>query len=244
MRAGALLPVLLVLCLGCDDKSNPPEAAKPPAENKPEQGAPDTKEPEPSDTALPEAEPGSEAASAPRAEVGKPAPAFELTDLKGQTHALADHQGKVVVLEWFNPGCPFVKYAHEEGPLKDMAAQEIEKGVVWLAINSGGEGRQGHGVQANTEAAKAFGMQHPVLLDPEGTVGHAYGAVKTPHMYVIDEQGILRYMGAIDNAPFGKVEGGGEQSNYVAAALSSLREGKDVETPETDSYGCTVKYAK
>lgn len=233
---------------GCDKTKSPePTSAQASADAEPQAKAP---EPAPEDDAEgpPAEQPqhGDEGApdAGQTAEVGKPAPDFTLTDLQGDQHELSSHRGKIVVLEWFNPECPFVNYAHDEGPLKDMAAKETEKGVVWLAVNSGGVGRQGHGAETNEAGVKKFGMTHPLLLDESGEVGHSYGALKTPHMYVIDEEGVLRYMGAIDNAPFGKVEGGGDPVNYVAQALASLRAGKDIETTSTDSYGCTVKYAK
>ena len=186
-----------------------------------------------------------EPAEAPTpAKVGEKAPDFELTDLQGNTHRLSDHAGKTVVLEWFNPGCPFVVHAHDKGPLRDMAKQEAERGVVWFAINSGAPGKQGADKEANEEAARKWEMSHPVLLDTSGTVGHLYGAEKTPHMFLIDEQGVVRYRGAIDNAPIGEVDGGGEVRNHLAAALEELRAGNQITVSETDAYGCTVKYDK
>lgn len=176
------------------------------------------------------------------AAVGKPAPDFELTDFDGKPHKLSDHKGKLVVLEWFNPGCPFVKYAHGEGPLKDMAAQETEKDVVWLAINSGAPGKQGAGADASREGAKTFGMTHPILVDESGAVGKIYGATKTPHVFLVDTAGVLVYAGAIDNAPIGEVDGGGAYINYLASALADVRAGKPVATASTPSYGCSVKY--
>ncbi|HWB81469.1 MAG TPA: thioredoxin family protein [Nannocystaceae bacterium] len=176
------------------------------------------------------------------AAVGKAAPEFELTDADGKAHKLSDHKGKLVVLEWFNPGCPFVKYAHGEGPLKDMAAQEVEKGVVWLAINSGAPGKQGAGADNSREGAKTFGMSHPILVDESGAVGKIYGATKTPHVFLVDTEGVLVYAGAIDNAPIGEVDGGGAYVNYLASALADVRAGKPVATASTPSYGCSVKY--
>jgi len=178
------------------------------------------------------------------AKVGAPAPEFSLKDIDGKEHSLSALRGKVVVLEWFNPGCPFVNHAHTEGSLKAMAKEEIAKGVVWLAINSGAAGKQGHGADANRTGAEKFGMPHPILIDESGQVGHLYGAEKTPHMMLIDAEGILRYRGAIDNAPFGEVDGGGTKINYLAQALADLRGNKPVSTTETRAYGCTVKYGK
>jgi peroxiredoxin len=176
------------------------------------------------------------------AELGKPAPDFTLTDLSGKAVRLRDLQGKKVVLEWFNPDCPFIKYAHGQGPLKDMAARYAKKGIVWLAVNSGAPGKQGHGAQRNQAAAKEYGLSHPILLDEDGKVGKLYGAKTTPHMYLINEKGVLVYRGAIDNAPMGEPDGGGKVLNYVDAAMEDLAAGKAVRTAETRAYGCSVKY--
>ena len=179
------------------------------------------------------------------AAIGKPAPDFALPDLGGTVHTLGQFKGKTVVLEWFNPECPFVNYAHNEGgPLAKMAAEEKPNGVVWLAINSGAPGMQGHDPEVNKTKAKEFAIAHAILRDPDGVVGRLYGAQKTPHMYVIDEAGVLQYAGGIDNAPMGEVDGDDPETNYVAAALADLRAGKPVATPEAKPWGCTVKYAK
>src|SRR5690606_9499134 len=137
--------------------------------------------------------------AAAAAKIGQPAPDFALPDLDGKTVRLSDFKGKTVVLEWFNPDCPFVKKAHGEGALKDMAARTAEKGVVGLAINSGAAGKQGHGKERNIKAKADYGMGHPILLDETGATGRAYGAKRTPHMYVVDPKGVLVYAGAIDN---------------------------------------------
>lgn len=176
--------------------------------------------------------------------LGAPAPDFTLNDLDGAPHKLSDFAGKTVVLEWFNPECPFVNHAHTKGSLVEMAKQETEQGVVWLAINSGAPGKQGYGAEVNKKGVQKFNLGHTVLLDETGAVGRAYGAQKTPHMYLIDDKGVLQYHGAIDNAPFGEVDGGGPKVNHLAAALEELRSGKPISTAETPPYGCTVKYAK
>ena len=178
--------------------------------------------------------------------LGAVVPDFELTDQAGESHRLGDYLAneKGVVLEWFNPGCPFVKYAHGEGPLKDMAAKLDPEKYMWLAINSGAPGKQGTGVEVNQKAAQEWGMKHPVLLDESGKVGRLYAAEKTPHMYVIDRDGILVYAGGLDNAPMGEVDGEGEKESYVDLALKALAAGKKIEKPETKAYGCTVKYDK
>lgn len=222
---------LCLLMVGACDKPSP---APPPA---PADAAPTTPA-TPAAAATQRPQDGAVAAA-----VGHAAPDFVLTDLEGKTHQLSAHRGKLVVLEWFNPLCPFVKYAHTEGPLVSMAAEQVGKGVVWLAINSGGEGHQGFAPEANVEAATAFGMKHPILRDPDGVVGRLYGAEKTPHMFVIDEAGTLVYAGGTDNAPFGEVDGDAPKRPYVAEALASVRASKLVATPTAPPWGCTVKYA-
>lgn len=179
------------------------------------------------------------------AELGKPAPEFTLKNLDGKDVKLSSFKGKTVVLEWFNPECPFVKNAHTKASLVDTAKRAQKKGIVWLSINSGAPGKQGTGVEKNQAAVKTFGMENAVLLDEAGTVGKAYGATNTPHLFVIDEKGNVVYRGAIDNSPDG--EGlspqGGTLVNYVDAALEDLSAGRPVKTAETKAYGCGVKYA-
>jgi peroxiredoxin len=174
-------------------------------------------------------------------EVENPAPDFTLPDLDGNQVTLSALRGTTVVIEWFNPGCPFVVHAHTKGPINEMAASLPAQGIVWLAVNSGAPGKQGHGVDTNRKAVKDWKIDHPVLLDESGDVGRAYGATNTPHMYVVDPRGSLVYGGAIDNAPMGKVPAEGHV-NYVALALADLAAGRPVETAETQAYGCTVKY--
>jgi cytochrome oxidase Cu insertion factor (SCO1/SenC/PrrC family) len=193
--------------------------------------------------------PATSAASKPAAagtvaDIGKPAPDFTLKDLDGKDVHLASLRGKVVVLEWFNPGCPFVNKSHDVGSLKGLAARHVAEGVVWLAINSGAAGKQGAGIEANRDGAKKFGLDHPILLDPSGTVGKQYGATNTPNMFVIDKAGTLVYSGAIDNSPDaeGQSPTGGKLVNYVDAALADLSAGRPVGTPKTQAYGCGVKY--
>ena len=183
-----------------------------------------------------------ESGGAEQATGGTPAPDFTLPDLDGNQVSLASFRGKTVVLEWFNPGCPFVRYAHGEGPLKDLARKHSASGVVWLAVNSGAAGKQGAGADVNRKAREEWAMEHPVLIDADGKAGKAYDAKTTPHMYVIDPKGQLVYRGALDNAPLGKVPSEG-LVNYVDKALAAVAAGKPVEVAETKSYGCSVKYA-
>ncbi len=180
------------------------------------------------------------------AALGQPAPDFTLSDLAGKPVSLHDYKGKVVVLEWFNPGCPFVNASHTKASLKGMAARREAQGIVWLAINSAGEGKEGYGVEKTAAAKVRFNLDHPILLDPSGAVGHAYGATNTPNMFVIDASGALVYRGAIDNSPDGEGESpqgaDGKLVNYVDAALDDLAAKRDVAIKETKAYGCGVKY--
>jgi peroxiredoxin len=177
------------------------------------------------------------------AEVGKPAPAFTLKSLDGKEVKLSDYKDKIVVLEWFNPGCPVVQRHHDKDSLKTTAADLTKDGIVWLAINSGAAGKEGSGADANKKGAEKWGLKHPILLDEEGTVGRSYGAATTPHMFVIDAKGVLAYAGAIDNDPNGEMKPE-ERINYVRDAVASLKKGEAVKTPTSKAYGCGVKYGK
>jgi peroxiredoxin len=172
------------------------------------------------------------------AKIGEAAPAFELKDLDGKTVKLSDYKGKIVVLEWFNPGCPVVQMHYGNDTMNKTIAQFKDKNVAWLRINSGAPGKQGHGKEVNAQAVKDWHISTPVLLDETGTVGKAYGAKSTPHCFVIDAAGVLVYAGAIDNGNSNKVG----DVNYVAKALTQTLAGETVTTPETRSYGCPVKY--
>lgn len=181
-----------------------------------------------------------------KAELGQPAPLFTLPDLDGKSVSLASFKGKTVVLEWFNPECPFVKLSHTKGSLVGLADKQTQAGVVWLAINSGGPGKQGHGAEASKKGVEAFGLRHPVLLDESGKVGRAYGAAHTPHMYVINPAGQLVYRGAIDNSPDAERAAApdGVVVNYVEQALADVAAGVAVRVADTPAYGCSVKYAQ
>ncbi len=190
---------------------------------------------------------GKPAHQSSRAVLGQKAPGFELNDLQGKPVKLSDYAGKTIVLEWFNPGCPFVKLAHErELSLKHKAKQYRGKNVAWLAINSAGPGKQGHGVEANARFKKRFGIDYPILLDPTGQVGRMYEAKRTPHMFIIDTKGVLVYDGAIDNTMGGDEDDADPPPavSFVDKALANLQAGKAIEPPKTTPWGCTVKYAE
>jgi len=176
--------------------------------------------------------------------IGQPAPDFSVIDASGKTQSLAAYKGKTVVLEWNNPECPFVRKHYGA---KNMQAQQSEaaaQGVVWLTINSGAEGKQGHLDAAGAKAyvAEVQGKQAAYLLDTDGRVGHAYEAKTTPHMFVIDKDGVLRYMGGIDSIPSADVDDIPKATQYVRQALADLAAGKPVSVPTSEPYGCSVKY--
>lgn len=179
------------------------------------------------------------------ATVGQPAPAFTLTDLDGKTHSLSDFKGKTVVLEWVNPECPFVvKHYEKSGNLPATQKAAVEDGVVWLLINSAAPGKQG---DYDVTAAKAWLEKNKAaatayLRDPDGKVGKAYDAKTTPHMYVINPQGILVYNGAIDSKRSANAKDIESAENYVKSALAALKAGEPVATATSQPYGCSVKY--
>lgn len=187
---------------------------------------------------------GEKAKSEAMAKVGSAAPDFTLTDTTGKQFKLSDatKQGKTVVIEWFNSGCPFVVRHHEKyTTMADTAKKYADKNVIWVAINSGAPGKEGHGKDA--DAVKNWKIAYPVLIDEPGSVGKLYGAKTTPHMFVVDNKGILAYAGAIDNDRKDEMAKD-KKINYVDQALAELTAGKPVSNPETQAYGCSVKYAK
>lgn len=177
-------------------------------------------------------------------EIGKPAPDFVLKDLDGASRTLSAFKGKLVVLEWVNHGCPFVKKHYESANMQTLQKEFTGKGVVWLSICSSAEGKQGNMTPAEWKKATLEKSAAPtaVLLDPKGDVGRLYGAKTTPHMFVVDAAGNLIYKGAIDDkasADKGDVKGA---KNHVRQALNEAMAGKPVSEPATQSYGCSVKY--
>jgi len=174
--------------------------------------------------------------------VGEQAPDFTLVDLEGNEITLSDYTkgGQIVVLEWFNPTCPFVVKHHETFDTMNETIAEFEgKDVVWLAINSAKEKNKTSALALNREMKEEWKIGYPILRDTSGDVGKAYGAKTTPHMFVIDADGILAYAGAIDSDKSPKTRG---EENYVYNAVSSLLNGETVEVAQTKSYGCSVKY--
>ena len=176
--------------------------------------------------------------------IGAPAPDFTATDSNGSSQSLAGYRGKFVVLEWTNHDCPFVRRHYETGNMQKLQKEATGKGVVWISVISSAPGRQGHvdGAQANALPAKRDAAPDVVVLDPTGKVGKLYDARTTPHMFVIDPQGTLVYMGGIDDNPTAWGDDVESAHNYVRAALGESMAGKAVSTPVARPYGCSVKY--
>jgi peroxiredoxin len=178
------------------------------------------------------------------AEIGKPAPAFTLPSCESKSVSLADFKGKVVVLEWTNYGCPFVVKHYGSGNMQKLQADATAKGVVWLSICSSAPKQQGHATPA--DALKACTEKNSAatayLIDESGATGRAYGAKRTPEMYVINADGILVYHGAIDDKKSVDPADIATAKNFVAAAIDETLAGKPVSTPETEAYGCSIKY--
>lgn len=178
------------------------------------------------------------------AETGKKAPNFSLTDIDGRTHRLSDYRGHIVILEWTNPECPFVRKHYESGNLPRLQKDAIADGVIWLVINSGRPGAQGDFAPT---AVKAWQKEHDstptaYLRDQDGKVGKLYEARTTPHMFVIDPNGILIYDGAIDSIRSASQEDIARADNYVTLSLQALASGEPMQPSDTQPYGCSVKY--
>jgi peroxiredoxin len=179
------------------------------------------------------------------ATVGQPAPAFTATDTSGKTVSLADFKGKHVVLEWVNPGCPYVVKHYGSANMQGTQKDATAKGVVWLSVNSTATE---HG-DYKAPAAMAQWMQSQkaaataTLMDADGKVGRAYGARTTPHMYIVDPKGTLVYAGGIDNKPSSNPADVATATNHVKVALAEALAGKAISQPTTRAYGCSVKYS-
>jgi peroxiredoxin len=178
-------------------------------------------------------------------EVGKTAPNFSLPDTNGKTHSLADLKGKYVVLEWYQPDCPFVRKHYRSGNMQALQKEYTAKGVTWLSIDSSAPGEEGNypASKLNEISAQDSAARTALLLDPSGEVGRLYGAKTTPDMYVIDPSGSLVYKGAIDNKRSTDLADVKTATNYVKVALEAVMAGKTVATTATQPYGCSVKYA-
>lgn len=173
---------------------------------------------------------------------GEPAPAFTGLTASGETVSLSEFAGQTVVLEWTNHGCPYV-VRHYGGAMQGLQTEAAEDGVVWIQVISSAPGEQGH-VDGETALAlneeRGAGAAH-TILDPDGTIGRAYDARTTPHMYVIDGEGVLQYAGGIDDQPRPR-DGDPAPTPYVALALDALAAGETPDPAATAPYGCSVKY--
>jgi peroxiredoxin len=176
---------------------------------------------------------------------GAPAPTFTATATTGKSVSLADLRGKIVVLEWTNHDCPYVRKHYETSNMQALQKEATGQGVTWLTIISSSPGTQGYVTSAQADELTSSRQASPtaVLLDPTGVVGKMYGATNTPHMYVIDKAGTLAYAGAIDDKPTTRKSDVPGAQNYVKAALQAVAAGQPVATPVTRAYGCTVKYS-
>ena len=175
---------------------------------------------------------------------GDEAPGFTLTDTDGNEHTLQTYldDKQTVVIEWFNPDCPFIKKHHANHKTMDETFAAVkDQNVVWLAINSSAKGKEGYGLERNQKAVKEYKIPFPVLLDASGEVGKAYGAKTTPHMFIVTPDGKVAYVGAIDSDRSADKLG---ETNYVLDFLNAMAAGKELPTAETQPYGCSVKYAK
>jgi peroxiredoxin len=176
--------------------------------------------------------------------VGTTAPDFSVTDSKGKTQTVSQYKGKYVVLEWFNPDCPFVKKHYGGGNMQKLQEEFTAKGVVWLSVDSSAPGKEGNltAEQANQKMTEWKTKQTALLLDPDGKAGQTYGAKNTPHMFVINPEGKIIYEGAIDSKASANPADISDATNYVKVALEESMAGKTVTTSNTKPYGCSVKY--
>ena len=176
--------------------------------------------------------------------IGERAPDFTATTATGETVSLGDFAGQTVMLEWTNHGCPYV-VRHYGGNMQAQQDAAAENGVVWIQVISSAPGEQGYvsaeEALALNEERGAANVTH-IFMDPDGVIGRAYDARTTPHMYVIDAEGTLRYNGGIDDQPRPR-DGDPEPIPYAQLALNAVLAGEDVATTETQPYGCNVKYA-
>ena len=176
--------------------------------------------------------------------IGQPAPSFTAVDSNGKSHTLAEFKGKTVVLEWTNNGCPYVRKHYGSGNMQKLQQDITSAGGIWLSIITSAPGKEGYvtGAQANELTTSRGAHPTAVLLDPTGVVGRAYEAQTTPHMFVIDAKGTLRYMGAIDDKPTTDPASVPIAHNYVRDAFKAVTAGGTVAQTATDPYGCSVKY--
>lgn len=177
--------------------------------------------------------------------VGGPAPEFEATDSNGRTHQLSEYRGKYLVLEWHNNGCPYTRKHYESGNMQRLQKEWTSRGVIWFTVISSAPGQQGYvtAQEENEYMKRMNAVPTAALLDPQGDVGRLYAAKTTPHMFIIDPDGVLIYDGAIDSKATTDKSDIATATNYVSQALDEAMAGKPVSTPTSRPYGCSVKYA-
>jgi len=183
-------------------------------------------------------------ASMADAKIDAAAPDFTVADAAGKSHKLADFKGKIVVLEWYNKDCPYVKKHYGSKNMQKLQEQITGKGVVWLSVISSAPGKQGHLKPADAlkNASDTGSKATATLIDEKGVMGKAYGAKTTPHIFIIDAKGVLRYNGAIERTDSANPETIAKAENYVIPAIASLQKGEKVAKSSTKPYGCSVKY--
>ena len=176
---------------------------------------------------------------------GKPAPDFSEVDASGATQSLSDYKGQWLVIEWFNKDCPYVRKHYGSGNMQSVQKKYTDKNVKWLSVISSAKGKQGYlePAQALAEATSHnMSVSAPILLDTDGSMGRAFGAKTTPHMFVINPEGVVVYAGAIDSDDSWSPSSIDGATNYVAAALDEAMSGKPVTVASSRAYGCSVKY--
>lgn len=181
-----------------------------------------------------------------QAVVGQPAPDFKGLDTKGATRSLSEFAGKIVVLEWTNHECPYVRKHYGSGNMQKLQKEAADQGAVWLRVISSAPGEQGHvsAIDADRIVAEKNAIATATILDESGVIGRSYGAKTTPHMFVVDQNGVLVYAGAIDDKPTTDAADIATAHNYVEAVLDDLKMGRQVSVGQTQAYGCGVKYAQ
>lgn len=178
------------------------------------------------------------------AEIGKPAPDFSGKDTQGKTHSLSTYKGKIVVLEWLNHQCPFVRKHYDGKKMQELQKTYSQKGIIWLSVISSAPGKQGYCTPEEADRLTEENDASPtaVILDSEGEIGRLYGAKTTPHMFIIDKSGKLVYDGAIDDIRSVRIDDLKTATNYVQKALDELLNSKEVSVQTSQPYGCSVKY--
>ena len=169
------------------------------------------------------------------------APDFELKDTSGKIHTLSQYKGKIVIIEFFNPDCPFIKRAHQSSDIKALISKARAQGVIWLGVNSNAAGKQGAALDRNLNGISALGLDFPILLNPNGDVGKAFNATRTPEVFLIGKNGTIRYRGAVDSSGGSKHAQKGA-TPFLKNALEQYQLGQPIMVKKTKPWGCSIKY--